>query len=198
MLAVAKRCLRVLLLIAAAVSLAEPALAAEVGGGRTHFLGLPMWVWLTANLVVFWGLIFKFAGAPVSAYLTARAERIAEAARVAGQQRQDAAELKSSLEAKIEELRGEVDALIEHSRHAAEQEKQEILEQAEEEKARLLAQTRDEINSRVAVAKEDLRREAAALATKLATEQLTSTLGAADRDRLFDEALARLEKESFT
>ncbi len=173
-----------------------PVFAAEGIPTRSHFLGLPTWIWLTLNLVVFWGGLFYFAGPPVRRALERRGQRITEDFALVREQRREAAEMQSTLESRIDALRQEVDDMLDHSRRAAEQERDEILADTEKQKERLLAQTRDEIESSVAAAREKLQRKAASLAATLAAEHLQRELDGPQRDRLFDEALARLEKEA--
>ncbi len=177
---------------------ATPAAHASAGGPplTDTWLGLPRWLWLTFNLIIFWGALIYYAGPPLRRFLTQRSERISTELDEARQQRVEAEQMASTLEGKLDQLRAEMDELIERGAASAERERQEILERAELDKERLLEQTRDEITHRVAVAKQELRRDAAHLAAKLATDRLSAELGPEDRRRLFDESLVRFDRES--
>lgn len=183
----------------ALMAVSPTASAAAAGGhGEEHatFLGLPTWVWLVGNLIIFWGAIFKFAGPPVSRYLDQRRERISEDLALARQQRKEAEELNATLASRIEELEAEMKELVDRTGSQAEDERKALLEQSEQERQRIVEQTRDEIKNRVIVAKKELQEYAAQLATDLAAERLESEVSSADGSRLFDEALERLQKEA--
>jgi F-type H+-transporting ATPase subunit b len=191
------RSLRSIFLLALAVCITPSAFAAGGGGHENAtFLGLPTWVWLTANLIIFWGAIFKFGGPPISRFLEQRAEKISEDLALAKQQRREAEEANATLQQRIAELETEMEEIVSHSERLAEHEKDAILEQAEQDKERILSQARDEIRNRVGLAKQELQHFAAELATDLAAQKLKSQVGSSDQDRLFDEALERLRKEA--
>ena len=182
-------------LAAAAVAggLTLPLLAA--GGGESEtFLGLPRWIWLWANLILFLGILYKFIGPPIQGFLESRRKEIAENLSNAEEQRRQAELMRSSLESQIADLKAEMDQLIERARSDGESERQRILEQAEAEKERLLAQTEEEIRVRTSQARNELKRYTAALAADLARQRIEQELAPEDLQRLFDESVARLEK----
>ena len=179
-----------------AIAFAPTAMAAGGVPLTETWFGIPRWVWLMVNLAVFWGLIFKLAGPPVRRFLDQRAEQIASAAAKAKEQRLEVDEMRSSLESRIAELQRDVDEMVTRAEKSAEAEREEILARTEQEKERLIEQTRDEIDARVEQARVDLQREAAALSVQLASAKISSSLDGGDRNRLFEEALERLEKEA--
>lgn len=187
---------RVLLFASLVATWSSPVLAAAGPSLSDTWLGIPRWVWLTVNLFIFWGLIFRFAGPPIKRYLDQRAETIASDLAEARRQRAEVVQLHDSLDAKIEEIRGEMEEMVRRSEEAAERDREEILAQAERDRERLLQQTRDEVEHRVTQARHELRREAAALATRLAAERIEREIGDGDRRRLFDVSLQKLEGES--
>lgn len=182
-------------IVVAAGWMSQPLFAA--GGGESEtFLGLPRWLWLWANLILFLGILYKFAGGPILGFLESRGKEIAAGLSNAESQRREAAEMKATLERQIAELTGEMDRLIARARADGEKERQQILAQAERERERLLTQAEEEIRMRTTQAKGELTRFTASLAAELARRQIEGAIGPDDVDRLFDESLDRLEKVS--
>ena len=179
------------LLVASSVT--HPLLAAD-GGESDTFLGLPRILWLWANLILFFGVLYKFAGPPIKGFLESRAKEIASNLSNAEDQRRDAEQMRSSLESQIADLKIEMDQLLERARADGEKERQQILAQAETDRERLLAQTEDEIRVRTAQARTELTEFTASLAAELARKQIEEALQPDDVRRLFDESLDRLEK----
>ncbi|MEE2776235.1 MAG: F0F1 ATP synthase subunit B [Acidobacteriota bacterium] len=170
-----------------------PLLAASEGESDT-FLGLPRTIFLWANLILFFGILYKFIGPPIKGFLASRGKQIASSLTNAEDQRRDAEQMKASLENQISELKTEMDQLLERARAEGEREREQILAQAERERERLLAQTQEEIRVRTAQAKSELTTYTASLAADLARKQIEQTMRPDDAKRLFDENLDRLEK----
>jgi len=177
----------------ALVALATPALASG-GGEAPTVLGMPQWVALSINLVVFFGAIGYFAGPALIKFLGGKQLDVEHALERASRQRADAEQMESRLTAKIDELRQEVDELADRSEREGERERREILAEAEREVARVQQQTKNEIEHHLQQARQDLTRHAAQLAGKLAGDRLAASVTGADRRRLFDDNLLRLEK----
>ena len=175
---------------------AQPAEAAGAEHGEGHpdtWLGLPRWVFLTLNLIVFFAVLVRFAGPALVAFLADKQREIAHALAEAERQREEAAGMEARLAAQIAELRRDVEALAERSAREAERERDEILAEAERDRDRLESSTRAEIEQGLAQAKGRLTAHAATLATRLAEERLAAGLTREDRKRLFRENLRRLE-----
>ena len=187
------------LLVAAAffalVSL--PALANEEGGGHEAetFLGLPRWIWLWANLLLFLGILGYFIVPGIRQFLTSRSKEIETSLERARTQQEEALRMKQDLSAQIAALHREMDELVKRTEADAEREREEILAQAQIERERLLKQTQQEIELRTGQARKELQRYAAELAAGLARERIEREVDPKQLDRLFDESLARLESE---
>lgn len=183
--------------LAGLASIAAAALASEAEEHHTTetFLGVPTWIWMSANLALFLWLLWHFIAPPVLGLLEERAKTIGDSLKQAAQQKLEANEMKASLEARIDELRGEMDEIVARAKQDGETERQEILAQAERDRDRLLEQAEAEIKLRVAQAQAELTAYTAQLAAELAREKLTASIGADDVNRLFDENLDRLERE---
>ena len=177
-------------------SVAAPALAAEAEEHSfATFLGVPTWIWMSANLALFLWLLWHFLGSPILGLLEERGKRIRKSLAQAEQQQLDAKDMKTSLETQVAELHRQMDEIVARAGQDGEKERQEILAQAERERERLLEQTRGEIELRVAQAQAELTAHTARLAAQLAREKLTASIDSHDVDRLFDENLRRLERE---
>ena len=172
---------------------AEAEHAAEEGHGAT-FLGLPTWIWMTLNLLVFWGLIIYLVGPAITRFLDARGKSIEEGLREARERRAAAETLRATLGQKIAELEREVEELSRRAEAEGRREGEQILAQAQRERDRLLTQARGEIDYRLAQARQELKEYTATLAASLARERLESELSPADKRRLFEENVTRLER----
>jgi ATP synthase F0 subunit b len=172
-----------------------PETASAAGGGGT-FLGLPSWIWLTANLLLFLWILRRLIAPPLTRFLDARGEEIRRALRRAASEQQEARELRENLTAKLAALEHEVEEIRARAAREGEREKAEILAQAERERDRMLAQAREEIAFRVAQARHELAAHTAALAAQLAEERLERDLTPADRERVFQRNLTQLAEEA--
>lgn len=192
---------RALAVLATSALLAAPAFAAEAAehGGGEHakqtFLGLPYEVFWTLNLVVFLGLLAKFAGPALIKFLEGKQQDLSHALAEADRQRAEAAGMEGRLQAQIAELRREVDELGTRAEREGQREREEILAEAQRESARIETAARAEIAQGLQQAKAQLTAHAAKLATELAEERLSTGLTREDRKRLFRDNLARLEKK---
>jgi|CXWL01.1.fsa_nt_gi F-type H+-transporting ATPase subunit b len=183
-----------------ALALPAVAMAAEAGehgvGGEhapATFLGLPQWIWLTLNLILFLGALFYFLAPPLTRFLDARAEEIRHSLRRAAEQLEESKTLRAGVGAKIAALEAEVRELEAKSQREGERERGEILAEAGRERERMLAQTREEIAYRLAQARQQLTAHTAALAAQLAEERLARELTPADRNRVFERNLRGLD-----
>jgi len=174
--------------------LAEEGHGEEAAHGAETFLGLPVWLWKSANLILFLGVLAYFIGPLLREFLEARGKAIREGLERAAQQRQEAESMRGELETRIADLEREMSEVLERSHTEAERERREILAQAERERERLLAQTDEEIRYKLQQARQDLTEHTARLAAELARKKLEGSLADDDLGRLFDENLARLER----
>ena len=178
-----------------AALLSPTLLASEGGEGSDTFLGLPRWIWLWANLLLFLGVLGYFVVPPIRSFLETRAKGIREDLERSRQQRQDAENMKASLEGQIGELKQEMDEILTRAEADAHREREEILAQAELERERLLTRTQEEIRLRVDQAREELTAHTARIAADLARQQIQDEIEPSDLDRIFDDSVTRLERE---
>jgi F-type H+-transporting ATPase subunit b len=179
--------------LAAAIRL--PIFAAEESGESATFLGLPRWIWLWLNLLLFLGILGYFLVPTIKQFLETRSREIEASLERARTQQDEARRMKSDLSGQIETLRKEMEELVRRTETDAEREREEILAQAERERERLLHQTQQEVALRVAQARKELQRYAAELAATLARERIEREVDPQELERLFQENLDRLERE---
>jgi len=187
---------RVVVFAAAALFLVAALPAAASEDPFEPWLGLPSWIWMLANLFIFFGILGYILGPPITKFLEDRARGIREELDEARERRAQASNLQASLGPKIAELEAQIDEILERAGHDGQHEHDEILAQAEREKERLLAQADGEIQHRVDMARQELKDFTAGLAADLARERLESELGPAERRKVLLRNLDRLEREA--
>jgi F0F1-type ATP synthase membrane subunit b/b' len=169
--------------------------AGQTGAGHADtWLGLPRPIFLAVNLVLFFGILARFAGPALAGFLADKQREVQQALGEAERQRVEADQMEARLAAQIAELRREVEELSLRAEREAERERVEILAEAERERQRLEAAARTEIEQGLLQAKQRLTAHAAALAARLAGERLAEHLTREDRKRLFRDNLAKLEE----
>jgi F-type H+-transporting ATPase subunit b len=183
-------------LVALIASLAVAPRASAAADPFATWLGLPAWVWMLANLIIFFGVLGRYLGPPIARFLEERGRRIHEELEEARERRAEASDLQSTIGSKVDELERQIDELLERAEREGQREHEDILAHAEREKERLLAQAESEIEHRVAQARQELKDFTTELAAQLAREQLESKLGSEERRDLFRRNLSRLEREA--
>jgi F-type H+-transporting ATPase subunit b len=178
-------------IVTVALLFAAPAFGSE-GAVASTFLGLPVWLWKTANLLAFFGLLVYLLAKPLSQFFRTRREEIARALADAARQREEAVQMKAEMEKRVAALQGEIAALRERLASDGEREKAELARAGEAEAARVLAQLDLEAQRRVVEARARLAGEAAEIAAEMALELLQRELTPADRDRIFKRTMERL------
>lgn len=170
--------------------------AAAAADPFATFLGLPAWIWMLANLILFFGVLGYYLAPPIARFLEDRGRQIREELEEARERRAEASDLQSTLGAKVAELERQIDELLERAEREGRREHDEVLAQAEREKERLLAQADSEIEHRVQQARQELKDYTTELAARLARERLDDELDAGTRRDLFRRNLERLEREA--
>ncbi|HUF78340.1 MAG TPA: ATP synthase F0 subunit B [Thermoanaerobaculia bacterium] len=178
--------------VVTALAVARPAAAAA--DPFATWLGLPAWIWMLANLVLFFGVLGYYLGPPIARFLDRRGQRITAELEEARERRAEAAALQATLGEKLARLEEQVREILARGESEGQREHGALLAQAERERDRLLAQVRGEIDHRLTQARQELKRHTAALAAGLAREQLERELGPEERERIFRRNLSRLEQ----
>lgn len=166
---------------------AAPALAAgggEGGGGL---------VWPVVNFVLLLAVLVALTRKPASAYFTARREEIRNQLEASAQLKKEAEERYSKWQRRLVDLERELQDIHTTARERAETEREHILADARASAERIQRDASSAIEQEVRRARDLLRQEASDLAIELAAGLLRENVTPSDRERLFDEFIARVE-----
>ena len=163
-----------------------------------NFLGLPLWIWQLANLVLFLGVLLYFVARPMAAMFRQRQldveKRLAEAKKL----REEAAQLGEQVKERMSRLDQEIAEIRARGKADGETERAALAERADREVERVRKEAEQEIGRRLAAAKQELRETAAELTAGVARDMLSAQITEDDRRRLLDESVERLAKEERT
>lgn len=145
------------------------------------------------NLAILLGAIVYFARKPLLGYLAGRRSQIQSDLDTAASLLSEAEARHQEIQGKLSELESEVEALQSQARQRAEEESKRILAEAQRSAERIQSDATAAIDQELLRAQRELRSEAAALAVDMAAEILSQEVGDADRERLLDEFISRVE-----
>lgn len=167
---------------------AAPSLAAgggdEAGGG----LFFPI-----LNFVLLIAVLVYFARKPALAFFSERRDRIQGDLRSAAELKKQAEERYAKWQRRLADLETELASIRETSRERATTEREHILADARASAERIRRDASIAIEQELRRARARLREEASDLAIELAEGILREQVTEADRDRLLDEFVARVE-----
>lgn len=191
-------CKRSLTLLAPlAVGLLAAGLAQAAGGEhKSQAEVLRETGWQAFNLVVILALLIHFGRKPVADYFAARRQGIQNQLSQAADLLAQAEHRNSELQRKLVDLSAELDSIREASNRRAEEEALRILAEARATADRIRRDAQAAVDQELRRAQSKLREEAADLALELAGRKLQSGVNDADRDRLMDEFITRVEPGS--
>jgi F-type H+-transporting ATPase subunit b len=157
--------------------------------GAETFLGLPTAVWKTANLLLFFGLMWWLLKKPLASFFGERRAEVAKALSKAEEDRRRAEKMAAELNARLLQIETELANLKAAARRDAEAEHAALLTQAQEESERIVSRTKGEIESRVRHARAELTGYAGDLALEIARELLARQITPEDQKRLVAEGV---------
>ncbi len=163
------------------------ALAAGEGGGLADLF------WRVANLVLLLAVLVVFARKPVQGFFRDRRDRIQSEVEAATRMREEAEDRHARLQRQLADLDSELTRIRTTARERAESERERIIADARASADRVREDARIAIDQELRRAREELRREAADMSVELAAELLRTEVGEADRDRLLDEFIGKVE-----
>ena len=166
---------------------------AEEAEEAAKFLGLPIWIWQLANLVLFVAVLLYFVAKPLGAAFRKRQEDIEERRREAEKKRATVENLAAEIRTRTSAIEKEMVEIRERGRADGAEAQRALAERADAESERIRREAAEEIERRLAAARAQLRGEAASLTADKATEILAKEITPADRERLLDDSVARLE-----
>lgn len=175
------------------------ALAAGGGeGGHGGHGGVPtdLLVFTAINLVLFIGLMVKFAGRPVGDALKNRALEVRAGLDEAARLQQEAQQRFADVEAKLVALGRQVENMKAEAKADAAREAEVLAQRAEADATRLQESAERTIREETARATNAIRGEAAAMAVELAREILRREVNADDQRRLARQFLDAVNKEA--
>ncbi len=168
------------------IGLAAPASAA---GGEG-----PSLLWTTVNFLILVGALFYFARKPVLEFFAERRAGIRADLDQAATLKKDAEERYAKWQRKLADLEQELGEIRATSRQRAEEERDAILADARASAERIQRDATAAIEQETRRAQQELRDEASTLSIELASGILKQQVGDADRDRLMDEFIGRIEQ----
>lgn len=175
---------------------ASTALAAlsEEAEEAAKFLGLPLWIWQLANLVLFVGVLLYFVAKPLGAAFRQRQLQIEERRKEAEKKRASVENLASEIRARTAAIERDIEEIRAQGRADGEEAQRSLAARADAESERIRREAGEEIERRLVAARAELRRTAAALTASSATEVIAREITPADRERLLEDSVARLEQ----
>jgi F-type H+-transporting ATPase subunit b len=180
--------MRLAILTASLVTAPSLAHAAAEGGDLGGFL------WSIFNLAVLVAVLVYFARKPIRDYFRDRRRRIAEELDASARLLRDAETRLAEWQARIEQLDAELVELRETSRMRSAADRERILAQARATAERIRGDAAAAVDQELTRARARLREEAASLAVELAAGILEKQVTAADRKRLLDDFIERVER----
>jgi F-type H+-transporting ATPase subunit b len=145
------------------------------------------------NLAILIGVLGYFARKPVNEYLATRRDAIAKNIASSEQLLKDAERKLAEWNARAARLDADVQAILESTRKGAEAERAAIIADAEATAARIRQSAAGVVDRELRTARVALRKEAAQLAVTLAGSLLEQQTTDADRSRLVDEFIAKID-----
>jgi F-type H+-transporting ATPase subunit b len=145
------------------------------------------------NLAILLGVLFYFGRKPISEFFASRRVGIATELTEAADLLRQAEERNTELQRRLSDLDAEVDGIRDEAGRRAEQEAARILADARAAADRIQHDAKAAVAQELRRAQDTLRDEAADLAIELAAQKLSEQVADADRDRLVDEFITRIE-----
>jgi F-type H+-transporting ATPase subunit b len=190
------RALRVVAPLAAALSVAAVAFAAEESGAHPGVGVHVPWgevLKQAINFLILAGVLVYFLRKPLSSFLKERSELMRKAIDDAARARADAAEKLAAIEARTAKLGDEIAGLNAKMDDDAAAEARRLQETVAAEISRIRTQSEFTGEQEVKKAREELRREASVLTARAAEELVRKTLSPEDQERLVRENIEKIE-----
>ena len=146
------------------------------------------------NVAVVMGILYFILWGPLSRSFADREEKIDGDLKKATSAREEAEEILSNYQHRIDEAHREAEAILEQAAKMAETTRTELVTQAREEAGRVLEQARMEIEREKRAALATIRSQAADLVVMTASKVMARTLTPNDQEHLVKEALSEVER----
>ncbi len=163
------------------------------GEHAASFLGVPMWIWQLANLVLFFAVLLYFIARPMAEAFRKRQLEVEQRRLEAEKRRLAVQTLSSEIQERTARLEREIEEVRRQGLADGESARAALAERAREEAARILRDSQEDIARRLAAGKEELRKAAADLTATAATDLLSREITAEDRQRLLSESVQKMK-----
>jgi F-type H+-transporting ATPase subunit b len=170
--------------------------AALAAGGSEGGDPVMDFIYQVGNFALLIAVIFFAARKPVMAYLAERRTQIKNDLDKAAELLTVAEARQAEISARLRDLEAQLEEIAELSKQRAEEESERILAKARAAAERIQSDALEATAQELLRAQRELRAEAAGLAVELAGEILKEQVGDADRQRLLDEFITRVEPRS--
>ena len=150
-------------------------------------------MWQGINLLIVIGVLWYFGRGPISEFFSSRRDGIRNELTESAELLRQAETRNSELQRKLVDLESEVSDIKSSATARAQEEAARILADAQTTASRIRTDAQAAIDQELSRAQSKLRDEAADLALQMASKKLTDNVGDADRDRLIDEFITRVE-----
>lgn len=182
-----------------AASEAHEAVHGEEGGEkheekRYFWNTTPGWVLKLANMLLFFGILWKLLKGPVAKAFRERSEQIRRDAEEAKERRVKADQMASDIQARLTQIEADVRSIHERAQAEGERQKRELIAAAEAEAQKILSAARSEVDNRLKNARKELTEFAGQLATERAEAILKETITEQDQRKLFEDSLRELSE----
>jgi F-type H+-transporting ATPase subunit b len=174
--------------------LAALRLSEEGAEHAEKFLGLPLWIWQTLNLVLFFGVLYYFVAKPLTEAFRKRQLEIEERRLQAEKQRQSVQRLAADIRERTAKVEREIEEIRKQGRVDGEEARTVLATRATEEAERIRKDATEEIDRRLSAAKSELRQSAADLTAAAATDILHREITPEDRQRMLAESVSRMKE----
>lgn len=151
---------------------------------------------LLVNTALLFGLIYKFARAPVAKGLVDRRQRIMRGIEEAAAMKEEAKRQLDAYRSRLDNLDAEIERVKREMRDSAAAERQRILADAAARRTRLEQEARMLVEQELKAVREELTRETARAALRSARELLLANTSTDDHRRLCEEYLETLRPQS--
>jgi F-type H+-transporting ATPase subunit b len=145
------------------------------------------------NLALLLGIIFYFGRKPITEFFSTRRSGIQSELSTAADLLAQAERRNAELQRRLVDLGSEVEGIREEAGRRAEDEAERILADARATAERIRRDAQAAVAQELRRAQSALRDEAANLALEIAARKLSEQVGDADRERLVDEFIMRVE-----
>jgi F-type H+-transporting ATPase subunit b len=184
--------LMIMIKVMGLVLLAGTAQAAD-HGGQSETEILMQTLYQGANLALLLGTLFYFGRKPITEFFSTRRSGIQSELTEAADLLAEAEKRNAELQRRLVDLGSEVEGIQEEAGRRAEEEAERILADARATAERIRRDAQAAVAQELRRAQVELREEAADLALEIAARKLNEQVGEADRERLVDEFILRVE-----